>query len=112
MSEHAGTSDVLLAPLTGPARRKGERLARQEAEDRVFVVTDDDSTVLAVDEASEADSVIRRPQAVMVRSYARSPVSLTDGGSARSLERPSPSPRAARPHPTAHSRPSDRSTRC
>ncbi|NEE13435.1 hypothetical protein G3M58_44145, partial [Streptomyces sp. SID7499] len=52
MSEDAGTSDVLLAPLTGPARRKWERLARQEAEDWVFVLTDDDSTVLAVDEAS------------------------------------------------------------
>ncbi|MEV5262819.1 hypothetical protein AB0L02_32830 [Streptomyces anulatus] len=64
MSEHAGTSDVLLAPLTGPARRKWERLARREAEDWVFVLTDDDSTVLAVDEASEAG--LRDPAAAVV----------------------------------------------
>ncbi|CAM5262119.1 MULTISPECIES: hypothetical protein [Streptomyces] len=64
MSEHAGTSDVLLTPLTGPARRKWERLARQEAEGWVFVLTEDEATVLAVDEASEAGH--RDPAAAVV----------------------------------------------
>ncbi|MFI7289776.1 hypothetical protein ACIBRY_24470 [Streptomyces anulatus] len=41
MSEDAGTNDVLLVPLTGPARRKWERLARREAEDWVFGLTDE-----------------------------------------------------------------------
>lgn len=49
-----GTSEVLLTPLTGRASQKWERLALREAEDWVYVRSDDGATVLAVDQVSEA----------------------------------------------------------
>ncbi|MFK4799167.1 hypothetical protein ACI3K5_10805 [Streptomyces sp. MPA0124] len=64
MSEEAATTEVLLAPLTGRAAEKWERLALREAEDWVYVRSDDDATVLAVDQASEAG--VRDPAAAVV----------------------------------------------
>lgn len=64
MSEDAGTIEVLLTPLKGRAAEKWERLARREAEDWVYVRSDDGATVLAVDQASEAG--VRDPAAAVV----------------------------------------------
>lgn len=64
MSEDAGTNDVMLTPLTGRAAQKWERLALREAEDWVYVRSDDGATVLAVDQASEAG--VREPAAAVI----------------------------------------------
>ncbi|MGA6172167.1 hypothetical protein ACPEIF_18220 [Streptomyces sp. NPDC012600] len=64
MSEDAGTNEVLLTPLTGRAAERWERLARREAEDWVYVRSDDGATVLAVDQASEAG--VRDPAAAVI----------------------------------------------
>ncbi|MEV5525937.1 hypothetical protein [Streptomyces prunicolor] len=64
MSEDAGTNEVMLTPLTGRAAQKWERLALREAEDWVYVRSDDGATVLAVDEASEAGT--REPAAAVI----------------------------------------------
>lgn len=64
MSEDASTNDVLLTPLTDRAAQKWERLARREAEDWVYVRSDDGATVLAADQASEAG--LRDPAAAVI----------------------------------------------
>lgn len=63
LSEDAGTNEVMLAPLTGRAAQKWERLAQREAEDWVYVRSDD-GTVLAMDQVSEAGH--RDPAAAVV----------------------------------------------
>ncbi|WP_329433214.1 hypothetical protein OG564_10795 [Streptomyces sp. NBC_01280] len=64
MSDDAGTIEVMLIPLTGRAAQKWERLALREAEDWVYVRSDDGVTVLAVDQASEAGA--RDPAAAVI----------------------------------------------
>lgn len=64
LSEDAGTNDVLLSPLTGRAAQKWEQMARQENEAWVYVRSDDDATVLATDQASQAG--IKDPAAAVV----------------------------------------------
>lgn len=64
MSEDAGTTDVILTPLTGRDALKWERLAQREPEGWVFIRTDDGTTVLAVDEVSEAG--FRDPAAAVI----------------------------------------------
>ncbi|MFJ9406791.1 hypothetical protein [Streptomyces sp. NPDC101393] len=64
MSVDAGTSDVLLVPLKGRDAQKWERLASREAEDWVYLRSDDGATVLAVDQVSEAG--MRDPAAAVV----------------------------------------------
>lgn len=64
LSEDAGTNDVLLTPLTGRAAQEWERLARRENEAWVYIRSDDDATILATDQASQAG--IRDPAAAVV----------------------------------------------
>ncbi len=63
MSEDAATTDVLLVPLDGRAARRWERMAQPD-ERWVYLRSGDGTSVLAVDEASEAG--LREPAAAVV----------------------------------------------
>ncbi|MER7731966.1 hypothetical protein ABTX80_13900 [Streptomyces erythrochromogenes] len=63
-SEDAGTTEVLLTPLSGSAAEKWERLAQRHPGDWAFVRTGDGATVLAMDEVTEAGT--RDPAAAVI----------------------------------------------
>ncbi|MFJ5786563.1 hypothetical protein [Streptomyces hydrogenans] len=63
MSEDAATTDVLLVPLDGRAAQRWERMAQPD-ERWVYLRSGDGTSVLAVDEASEAG--LREPAAAVV----------------------------------------------